>query len=397
MAITIDQEPDAFSPAYNPLIFVATSDNTGEDNFQYVFDIYWAGVLQTRHRMPANPTSGKAVFNAARIIEAQVTHDIDSSTTEFGVNENSYIEFQVKVGEQYDVAGVATIFADLDTSSFIYAYNGIFDNLDFPSYTSTPYLLSSSSKVFLTNAPSTQKVATGDLLWLHSMTSTTSNYDKLQVKKYDSAGVLLSTDTIANPYTADTDDNRFLRVGVGPANILSSLGGTYLDGVSYYTVQAINAASAAMSELRRFNLDSECSRFTPIRLQFLNKLGGFDAFSFNLVNKDTSEIKREKYKRKTGTLSGSTFSYSQTDRSEHTLSTVIDASKNITSDWLSEAESLWLEELVTSPVVFQELSGVLIPITITDTRYEPQKKANKRVFNLSISFNYSIANYRQRY
>ncbi len=88
---------------------------------------------------------------------------------------------------------------------------------------------------------------------------------------------------------------------------------------------------------------------------------------------------------------------SKSDRSEHTLSTESNDAIIITSNWLTESESRWLKELCESPIVFQELNGTMIPITINEARYEPKKTVNDKLFNLSLSFNYSVSNYRQRY
>lgn len=397
MAIIISDQPESYTPAYNPMVFVCESDNNDEDNFQYVFDIYWNSTFQTRHKIPARPTDGKAIFDPKRIIEAQITHNIDLSTSAWGNNPQSYLKYYIKFGEEYDVAGVSTVFPDLVTSNNIYAYNSVFDFLDFVEYTSGTYLLADVPSLFLTNAPNAQSVRTSDKLWLYSLNNSPASVAKIQVKTYNSLGVLQSTVTIANTFNTAGDDNHFLRVGVGPWNILQSQVSTFFDNISYYTVQALNGGNVAISELRRFNIDSTCSKYTNYRLHFLNKLGGFDAFNFSLVSQDQSEIKKSSYTTSPGTLSSGIWTYSKSDLITKTMDVVVTDSTSINSNWITDSESTWLKELVTSPLVFWELAGTLIPITITEPQYQTRKTINGSLINLKLSFNHSTPNYRQRY
>jgi hypothetical protein len=401
MAITINQYPAVYSPAYNDLIFHAISDNVDEPNFQYSCDIYINGTFTTRHRVPPNVIGGVCKFDARKVIESYVTHDIDSTTEDFAKNENSWVYFQIKFGEEYDVAGVKTLTADMTTSATIYAYNSIFDFNDFVDYDSDDFGFGSTGveKRFLTNAPSSQNVREGNKLWLHSFTSgSQANYVYLQVKKYSANGTLLDTDNISNTFTAVSDENRFLRVGVGHWNITEALGATYLDDAAYYTVQATNGAGLTLSELRTFVVDDSCTKYEVIRLQFLNKLGGFDAFNFTKLSRTTHSIEREEYKKSPGTLSDSAFTLSKSDRQVNTMSTVIKERISINSDWISEEESTWLFELISSPIVFQEKSnGDLIPVKLLETGYEKKKVVNDKLFNLKIDLEYSHSNFRQRY
>ena len=44
MAITIQQQPDLYTPVYNPMRFVIQSSNNTSANFKYVVDLYVSGV-----------------------------------------------------------------------------------------------------------------------------------------------------------------------------------------------------------------------------------------------------------------------------------------------------------------------------------------------------------------
>jgi hypothetical protein len=396
MAITIEQTPDTFSPVYNPIIFVVSSDNTSESNFSYIFDLYYDGTLQTRHRMPANPSNGLGKIDVRRILESQITHDIEVSTSGWAQNTNSYKKFYIKFGEEYDVSGVTTVDADLETSADFYAYNSVFEYLDFIDYTSGNYLLAATSDKFLTNSPD-QYFNTGNRAWLYLINNDPTTVSKARFKKYNSSGTLLDTQDVNNSsYNTNTDSNRFLRIGVGPWNVSQTINGTWLDNASYYTVEVLNGSNTRISEIKTFYIQDTC-KYTPIRLHWLNKLGGFDSFNFSLINRKSSTIEKSFYNKPAGSFSGSSFSFSKSDRSQNALNITYEDSVLINSDWLTDQEAIWLKELVTSPVVFQELNSVLIPVTIQDTKYEEKERISSSLFNLQITFNYSNKNNRQRY
>lgn len=398
MAITILQQPQVYSPAYNDLIFVVSSDNNTEDNFQYVFDVYKGATFLSRHRLPTNPDNGWAKFDARRVIESYVEHDIDIATENFAPNVNSYEKFKVKFGEEYDVSGTKTLYADLATSNDIYAFNSIFDPLNFVDYNQSDYLLVSSVKKFLTSCPNGLKVMSGDALWLYFINNDPTTIDRISIEVYNAAGALINSGTFSNStYNTSTDDNKFLRVGAGPWNIGEYMGASFLNGASSYKVKIINGSGVAISETKTFTIDSSCTPYEVYRIHFLNKLGGFDAFNFIRRSDKSSDIQRSDYKKTAGDFTASGFAYSKSDRQVTTMSTSINDRLVLNSDWITESESVWLEELITSPVIFHELNGVLVPVSITDSVYQSQKRINNKIFNLRIEFRYSFSRYRQRY
>lgn len=392
MAITIESIPQKFSPVYNDLFFEASSDNIAEPGFSFIFDIYFGAVLQTRHRIPARPSDNHGLLNAMRILESEVTSESLSNLTDtFKVHDEYWKKFTVKIGEEYEVDGVMTTYPDLETTDAIYAINAVFDYLDYISYDDATYLLLSGTKRFLTNAPD-QKIRLSEKAWLYTMNDVPTDYDRRQVKTYTSAGVLVNTyNTNNSSFNTDTDSNRFLRVTSGTSQLVSELGGTVFDGVAYYTVQCQKSDGTAISEAKRYDIDSNCTKFTPIRVHFLNKLGGFDSFTFKLLNKKDFTIKSSAYQK----------NYSEdkatSDRLTATSSTTVKEGLLVYSDYLSEAEALWLNELYTSPVIFQELNGSLIALKCVETKFEEKKKVNERLFNIRMNFDYTYINQRQRY
>ena len=104
MAITINQEPAKFIPAYNENWFVATTTNQAQPNFKFVVDIVFLGDVTYTRRIKRNIYPGstnKLVIDVHRIIENYLTHDIDLATDEVTPNANSWKGYIIRVGEEY--------------------------------------------------------------------------------------------------------------------------------------------------------------------------------------------------------------------------------------------------------------------------------------------------------
>lgn len=391
MAITIISQPQIYTPVYNGLKFEVSSDNTGEPNFQYVFDIIYDGAFQTRHRVQANPATGNGKFNAMRIIESVITHDDFADLDSSFINAlNGYKKLSVEFKEEYDIAGVLTLSATLETSDDIYAYNGSYPYLDFTTFDYTDCDLTDVTSQFLTGATHAQKIKLDERAWLYSRCSVPARYARKQVKTYSVAGVLLNTYNLSNSFNNNAlEADQFIRASVGPAQLDAE--GVSFTNVSYYTVQAQNGGGTVYSKLMTYTIDSNCSKYASIRLHFLNTCGGFDSFTFTGQNERKLEIKKVDYK------TGEPFTTSASDRLISTSNTSLKQKITLNSDWLSEEEMIWLEQLVTSPIIFQELNDNLIPVNCTDLKVDQKQKVNDKLFNLKLNLSYTYTSYRQRY
>lgn len=393
MAITIEQEPSEFTPVYNPNIFVLSSDNTAEAGFQYVVDVYFDAILQTRHLLSARPDNGLGLFDASEVMKSQVTHNIDASTGQFATNPQSYKKYQIKVGEKTTALGVV---ADLATSSFIFAWNSVFEFNDFVDYDEDDHLLLDGTKPFLSSGPLSRKIELNQKAWFYSMNDTPGNYDQIRVEKFDASGGSLGVLLIPNPFNTATDDNKFTRAGVGTWNINDFSVGFIDASVASYTVLAEDTGGTDISNTYTFTIDTQC-RYTTIRIHFLNRLGGFDAFNFTKVADYTSSIQRRSFNNPVGDFSGSSFVYSKDQREKNIMNTTINNRLTIRSDYLTEAELAWLKECVTSPVVFQEDNLELIALNPTTTSFKESKSEYEQLFNLTIQFDFGHIDYTQQY
>ncbi len=66
--------------------------------------------------------------------------------------------------------------------------------------------------------------------------------------------------------------------------------------------------------------------------------------------------------------------------------TILDDTITINSDWITEDESIWLEQLVTSPDVYIYDGSNLVAVNITNANYETKYEASQQLFNLGVCY-----------
>lgn len=395
--LTIIQEPSEVTPAYNPINFVVESDNVAELSFQYVFDLYIRGVFISRHRLPPKTVTGVARLDVSSIVQSYVTHDINIEDTAFDRNPNSWVDFYIRFGEEYSVAGVITTYINLLDSDTHYAVNASIENLSFVDW-STNDFYQGSTRRFLTNI-NEPNVDENTNLWLHLYHEIPENIASIIVRNYDSTGSEVNSSTFSPTDLSNAEiGDRFLRISVGTKNLKELFGSTFFIGVSYYTVGVVDMVSDFDFEVKRINIQDSNCKYTNIPLHFLNVNGGFDVFNFKLASTKNTSIEKKKYNVMIGSFNSSNeYVYSESDRSSTVMTSANQDTITVNSDWISDSESVWLKELLTSPMVFMEQSNKLIPIQITETKYKTAKKINDKLFNLQITFDFGNENYRQSY
>lgn len=103
MSQTLIASPQRISPAYNPLKFIVDSTNKNKTGFKYIFDIYAAGTANKIGEYKVLPTfgTGYGEEDLSKLLQTQVSWDLDTLTTSFYDAPNSYYLYDVKVGEEY--------------------------------------------------------------------------------------------------------------------------------------------------------------------------------------------------------------------------------------------------------------------------------------------------------
>jgi len=424
MAITgVTTEPQDYRTVYNSIEYVATSDETATARFKYLFDVYDGAVLLGRLKVPADP-DGYGRSDIHGICESYLTKDlgtINTTTTAdaFTDNPNSYKEFTVKIGEEYDVGGTLTPDPDQQTKTVI-VFNGCLPNyrggdLNFVDYQATDYFenftVNAVDRKYLTNAPKgsginktdNQSVELTDEGWLYFLYDHGSNpVTDCEITLYDSAGVVTAIHTIDNNVGSLTD-KKMLKIPTAP-NTINNINPTEFTvapvqpiittETSYKII--LKDTGVQVSEPIYFNIDSEC-RYEVRRLEFLNALGGFDCFNFTKVSRISEDVERKYFKQNPDNMTSGVITYAQSDKEKTQYYTKGTPKMKLTSDWVDVATFNWLVELIESPEIYLYDNGSRIAVQNIEGNWEQKVAAADTVFNLEVTLEFTMDNYRQRF
>lgn len=380
MAVSIVQYPtlkgtttaQLICPVYNPIVWSVSSTNYTQCNFQFVCDVYIEGVFIKRlKRYPEASNSFYGEFHIERLLEDYISHDLHKQlygSSLFATNPNGVKEYVLKFGEEYDASAQCdagtTVYPNLTLSTSVatfYAFNGAKSYDGWLDWYYVNHQPGTTAKTFITGMPSQALITMGSEMWF-SYFGSSGNETKLQVVTYDDTGATLGTYTYTNDKTAVTPSQyQFKSVGVGPENLNQStlLSGTQpviTQEVAYYTVQLLNVGDVAASEAKRIDIDRRESKYDHYRLCWLGRDGNFDSYTFTARTDKKIDISRTEYNKLTGDRNylspGNEWTYDIGDRGRRTMSVNAQESLSLTSNWLSEEEGIWMEELFTSPEVY---------------------------------------------
>lgn len=403
MSVTVERQPDDFQPVFNQNRWIVESNNTAQPNFEYICDVYVNAGSTYIARLKRFPDSdGYGDFDLSRVLSDYVSVTLaDSGDNGFNLHRNHYVNYVLKFGEIYN----GTTYTNLTVTStqvalmMALSFNQFYD-YDFEQYASGVGSPSVDIK-FLTNSPRTLKARRNGYAELHFLNATTSNSSYLKINSYLPSGSLIASYTIANPYVTVNVNNKWVSVGVGIYNLNNSTlsSGVQLvvdDDAGSYDVAIYDTSNNRTSEIVTFEIDETCNRYEGKHIKFLNRLGGFDTFFFSSNENVFIDVNnREQYTKLAGTVSGSpvTWGYNLSDRGQRVIAVDSQERTILKSAALTDAEYVWLRELITSPEVYavETYNGAIYdrPIVISNSSYEEVYKRNKKMSQLTLEYKYA--------
>jgi len=419
MGLIVYSEPTDYALAYNDNAYVVRSTNY-TPTFRFKVGVAIAATNEIIASITVYPTINvtgfdqRAHFDIKRILQSQVGHDISLPTSThdgFLVNSNSHFDYSLfLIGEDKNVDG---IYETVDLRKIVNksVWNGVKDITDWLDFDPDDYVLTTgaSATKFLTDGPNTREVNSGDSASLYLVGSEDNAPNGYYITTYDgynATGNQLNNVLVRNTHravmTADKS-KRYLRVPVGPQDIpfidpsvySGTNPATLLNGVKSYGIRLWDN-TFPISERFTFNIDQECTKFTPIRLQWLNRMGGMDPFNFNLKSTDRTKVNRENFRQEHHTFRDTTWGYDKMARGRTEYDVQTTKTIEVNTNYLSDAESVWMEDMFTSPVLYQEVGGELLSVNINGRSIEKKKSLNNKLNQYTFEIEYSHINTRQR-
>lgn len=283
-------------------------------------------------------------------------------------------------------------FEEQVTSTTEWAWNAGFQYKEFLNYNIDDFYISSAPSGqgrFLTDGPKTRKIREGQIEYLTLINWDNAAYYNMTAdfKSYTSNGTLIDTYTRALGST--TKLWKVLQLGCGTKNLDTNLD---LTNASYYTVFIKTPLGTQISETITYLIDNKCYRYEQKRFAWLNRIGGWDFFTFNLRSDKTINIDKNEFKRALKQYNSTTglYNYSMGDRGRTTYNVAASQEERVFSNWLTSDEMAWLEEIYTSPEVYliEDINNFL-PINITNDDITLGDGNNFGLVNYSLTYVYS--------
>lgn len=405
--------------------FKTTPNNKGVGIFDF------SSVLETFLKPDQQ---GSTFGNGSKYKATDTTHPIHL-IDEIAVSENSirYLAFTFKI--EYAAAADEAVGApDNDATSDQYKiFNGVlqYDDVltlgEFDSsgnlvagnnygYNIDNFLLNDTASPgkFLSNAPTTQYARLtdyGTLPFFNFMPSGGSDrVYKLRYKCYNSSGVELDNFTIntgwtQGGYTTTTNwvQPKLMYAGSFPANLRNNNTDfqtvVALGTLDHYTVQAEDGSNDAVSELYTIKIICPNERgYEGIRLTWLNQWGVWDYYTFNMKSIRSVTTNRTSYTQLGGTWNKSTFKVAGYKGGKKNFRVNATERLRINTDFVTEAEGVWFEELINSNEVYilngfddTEVSPYptitnkyVEPVVLTTSSYVKKTIANDKLMQYTI-------------
>lgn len=391
MSLSIIASPDLYSPVYSPIVFVVDSTYKAECKFHYLCDVYVEDELAVRLKLEPTGEDLYGEFHVNRILENYVTFDLFPNIDGFEPCPNSIKKYHIVFREMFDGSdncdAYATEAGSLETDPF-YVWNGAYQHEEYNAATyqkfgfgnnsSTGFFLSCWQPPFpgsqtLANQPQYQGLGlpmrVQDSMWSCFLNYQSEQILTLRVDTYDETGEHLGRYDLDNPYheTDGSSEQMMIAFPVGPKNLNEvqwSAVTPYEDGtpqfpiytrVHYYVVRLMEGATAR-SQMYRVDIDRKPSKFAGRRVIWMNRYGGFDGYTFTAKDRRSVDVQRDGYNRLIQSkISGSPLQWGfDREKRGRTVSSVKAKEKlQLTSGWMTDSTALYLEDLFTSPEVYE--------------------------------------------
>ena len=264
------------------------------------------------------------------------------------------------------------------------------------------FLLDGSTKKFLTNAPTTQYANLEDYGTVGMLMPYVA--EGIEIIYFDSSGGVLGQEqidfTAANGgfvYPQADIQALSLYFGIFPANLQGSStmfqgfvsAGTIQGG--HYNFAVLNDTLQVASETYTINLNCPTLKgYEPIRLTWLNQWGAWDYYTFNMKSTKTISTKGSTYQQLQGTWNKSSYKIDSFKGGKKAFRVNATEKIKMNTDFVSESESEWFEELVNSPEVYilegfktdvanSALNNYVIPVRLTTSSYTKKTVANDKL------------------
>jgi hypothetical protein len=372
--------PQTATPVYNKMIFKVSGSLTSATNYRYVCDVKNGAGTTTLARLKCDklPTTNYGFFDVSRVVETLMAPTVPTlAQVGFADHAGFYSGYRLTFMEEYGNTPVVQTGTTTNVSGVL-AFAGNLEQLELADWSGGTYfpafIADGVSRALTT--PTTRTVYSTDYGFL-CMGQSGTPFDRVQIT-YPSR-----TFSVSLPASVSGSIARF---GAGPMNLKAltsaqcsdsqagSVGFPTAEG-STYTLAFEDSGAGNFSVYYTYNI-GPCERFNSIPIHFINKYGGIDSYTFTMKNRKRANVEREVYGYNSDVYATTTYNKVWAGSFDYVYA--------LNSDWLTDAESEWLIEMVRSGQVWLELDGQLVEAVVNANQYQFVTRRNDRLTQLQI-------------
>ena len=408
MAITIIEQPQSYTPIYNDMVVLTSSNLTANPKFLFGLDVYvtlegFGDSYLGRLKSPAvtnlySPSLDvRGFFNIKEFMK---------SSGYFATKNNYWladISHKIKLipGEEYaaSASGAATYYPSSANIEYV-GFNGALRLDEFRQFVPTDLIntttIAASSGIgqyILSSYTQPKDILKSTLNELTFLCNGGTNTRALIT--YYNGNALISTQIVAVTTANKTD----LTVNASFNSLAVPTNATK------YTVALERISNGNdLSSTYTYNLLDACSKYPTLNVYFQNKWGAYDSFIFNKKSTKNDSINRKTYQKQDRYIN----TYNSYDPAIRTYDSEIKTKHTLRTDWITEDQLNWLSELVESNNVqfsydSEFILGRKAEVTITITEnpagewwfdpYSQSMTATMGAINLVANFPVSTTSY----
>ena len=386
MATTVlSGSPQVATPVYNKMLFKVSGSLTAQPNYRYVCDVKNpAGTTLARLKCDKLPTTNFGFFDVAKVVETLIAPTKPTLTqTGFVDHAGYYSGYRLDFMEEYGNTPVVQT-GTVTTVSGNVAFAGNLEQLELATWSGGIYFPSGAivnDTTRMLTTPTTRTVYADGYGWL-SIGQFNYGVDKAYIQYWSATGATFARQFEVS--ASSVSGLNVIRFGVGPMNLKALTSGQCSDGNpgdylfqgnagDFYDVYFQKSTNIT---IRQRYVIGQCQRFNSIPVHFQNKYGGIDSYTFTLKNRKRANITRQTFGYNSDVYATTTY--------DKVWSGEFDYVYALNSDWLTDAESAWLIEMIRSGQVWLELDGQLVEAIVNANTYQFTTRRNDRLTQLQV-------------
>jgi hypothetical protein len=272
-----------------------------------------------------------------------------------------------------------TITRDIETALDKYVFNGALPWSEFRYYDENNYLMLGGGYL-LTNIPSRYfRVTPEQDLYVNILNN------------FDTTGFMVFGNSDGDIFAKPITDNALItQVGVGLNNYgtLTPLVGTLpliKPTTTSYSFVYTDASYNDLSQIYRIDLDTRC-KIEDFELVFLDRLGSFGSFAFQLRAYEQGKVNKDVYKQDVqGYTDSGKWTYDSHEYGSRVINPTVEKTYQLNTNWLTVEMDKYYQELISSPQVYIKIDGQYYACIVQETAFEVSRQKNKNLIMRSVN------------